>query len=53
VPGGTAPLAGVTVVTVSPMYRRRGVLTAMMRRLLTESYEQGREAVAGLWPRKG
>jgi predicted acetyltransferase len=36
-------------VTVAPTHRRRGVLTAMMRRQLTEIHEQGREPVAALW----
>jgi predicted acetyltransferase len=49
VPGGTVPCAGVTWVTVSPTHRRRGVLTAIMRRQLTELHEQQREPVAALW----
>src|SRR3954454_12814853 len=49
VPGGTVPCAGVTWVTVSPTHRRQGVLTAMMRRQLTELHEQQREPVAALW----
>jgi predicted acetyltransferase len=49
VPGGTVPIAGVTWVTVSPTHRRQGVLTAMMRRQLTELHEQEREPVAALW----
>jgi predicted acetyltransferase len=36
-------------VTVSPTHRRRGVLTAMMRRHLDEAHEQQREPVAALW----
>jgi predicted acetyltransferase len=36
-------------VTVSPTHRRQGVLTAMMRRQLTELHEQEREPVAALW----
>ena len=31
VPGGTVPTAAVTVVTVQPSYRRRGLLTEMMK----------------------
>jgi predicted acetyltransferase len=49
VPGGVVPCAGVTWVTVAPTHRRRGVLTAMMRRQLTELHEQEREPVAALW----
>ena len=32
VPGGTAPVCGLTMVGVLPTHRRRGILTAMMRR---------------------
>ena len=49
VPGAVVPCAGVTWVTVSPTHRRRGVLTAIMRRQLTELHEQQREPVAALW----
>ncbi len=49
VPGAVVPCAGVTWVTVSPTHRRRGVLTAMMRRQLEEVHEQQREPVAALW----
>jgi predicted acetyltransferase len=49
VPGGQAPIAGVTLVSVAPTHRRRGVLTAIMRRQLSELYEERREAVAALW----
>lgn len=48
VPGGTVPTAGVTVVTVSPAYRRRGLLTAMMRHQL-EDVAARKEPVALLW----
>lgn len=41
VPGGTMPTAGVTWVAVQPTHRRRGVLTAMMRRQLTDVHERG------------
>lgn len=36
VPGGELPAAGVTEVGVSPAYRRRGILTALMRRQLDD-----------------
>jgi predicted acetyltransferase len=49
VPGGQLPAAAVTFVSVAPTHRRRGLLTAMMRRQLTELYEGGTEAVAALW----
>ena len=49
VPGAVVPMAGVTWVTVSPTHRRRGILTAIMRRQLTELHEQEREPVAALW----
>src|SRR5215210_8530263 len=49
VPGAVVPCAGVTWVTVAPTHRRQGVLTAIMRRQLTELHEQQREPVAALW----
>ncbi|MDI5973865.1 GNAT family N-acetyltransferase [Streptomyces sp. SL13] len=50
VPGAVAPVAGVTSVGVAPTHRRRGVLTALMRRQLTDVYESGAEPVAALRP---
>ncbi|WP_247597732.1 GNAT family N-acetyltransferase [Streptomyces sp. RKND-216] len=48
VPGGAVvPTAGVTMVTVKPTHRRRGVLTSMMRRQLEEVRER-REPLAVL-----
>ena len=49
VPGGPAPVAGVTIVGVLPTHRRRGVLTGLMTRQLTDLHEQEREPVAALW----
>lgn len=49
VPGGVRPVAAVTLVTVRPTHRRRGLLTSMMRRQLTDLHEQEREPVAALW----
>jgi predicted acetyltransferase len=49
VPGGVVPTAGVTWVTVAPTHRRRGLLTAIMRRQLDEVHAAGREPVAALW----
>lgn len=48
IPGGTVPAAGVTWVGVQPSHRRRGVMSALLRRQLTELAEQ-REPVATLW----
>ncbi|RKE19101.1 GNAT family N-acetyltransferase [Streptomyces sp. TLI_171] len=48
VPGGAViPLAGVTMVGVLPTHRRRGALTALMRRQLDDVRAAG-EAVAAL-----
>jgi predicted acetyltransferase len=50
VPGGAVvPTAGITWITVAPTHRRRGVLTAIMRRQLDEVHAQEREPVAALW----
>ncbi|MFB6888622.1 GNAT family N-acetyltransferase [Kitasatospora sp. NPDC056327] len=48
VPGAEVPVAGVTWVGVSPTHRRRGVLTALMRRQLDDLHERGTEPVAAL-----
>jgi len=48
VPGGSVPMAGTTVVTVHPAYRRRGLLTEMMRIHLDQAKDRG-QPVAGLW----
>lgn len=48
VPGGTLPTAGVTSVGVLPTHRRRGLLTALMRRQLDDVHERG-EPLAALW----
>ena len=49
VPGGAdVPVAAVTVVTVHPPFRRRGLLTAMMRHQLEEIAGRG-EPLAALW----
>jgi predicted acetyltransferase len=48
-PGGACvPVAGVWMVSVTPTHRRRGVLSAMMRRQLTDLAATG-EATAALW----
>jgi predicted acetyltransferase len=48
VPGGAVPLAAVTQVGVLASHRRRGLLTAMMRRQLADVRAAG-EPVAALW----
>ena len=49
VPGGAdVPTAAVTVVTVHPPYRRRGLLTAMMKHQLEQVAKRG-EPLAALW----
>jgi predicted acetyltransferase len=49
VPGGSVPVAAVTLVTVAPAYRRRGLLRAMMTHQLTDVAARGVEPVALLW----
>ncbi|MFI7537943.1 GNAT family N-acetyltransferase [Streptosporangium sp. NPDC049376] len=50
VPGAVLPTAGITWVGVTPTHRRRGVLTCLMRRQLTDLYEGGGEPIAALRP---
>jgi predicted acetyltransferase len=52
VPGAVVPCAAVTAVGVVPTHRRRGLLTAMMRRQLEEVHARG-EPVAVLWASEG
>jgi len=49
VPGGSVPAAAVTVVTVQPSYRRRGLLTEMMKHQLQDVAKRGNEPIALLW----
>ena len=49
VPGGHVPAAAVTLVGVRPTHRRRGLMSTLMRRQLSDVHEIGREAVAVLW----
>ena len=51
-PGAVVPCAAVTAVGVVPTHRRRGLLTAMMRRQLEEIHARG-EPVAALWASEG
>ncbi|MEH0983284.1 GNAT family N-acetyltransferase [Micromonospora sp. CPCC 205556] len=53
VPGATVPAAHVTMVSVAVTHRRRGLLTALMRRQLRELQDAGREPVAVLWASEG
>src|SRR5580765_1973840 len=41
VPGAVVPVGGVTVATVHPAHRRRGILSAMMDRQLADLHERG------------
>ena len=48
VPGGEFPIAAVSEVTVAPAYRRRGLLSRMMRQQLEGARDRG-EMAAYLW----
>lgn len=48
VPGGALPVAGLTIVTVRPTHRRRGILTQLMATYLADARARG-VAVGGLW----
>lgn len=48
IPGAATPVAGITLVAVLPTHRRRGILTAMMRKQLTGLHESGGEPIAAL-----
>ena len=52
VPGGFLPVAGVTGVGVLATHRRRGLLTALMRRQLDDVRGRG-EPLAALWASEG
>ena len=52
IPGAIIPVAGVTWVSVSPVQRRRGLLSSMMRRQLDDLHSEGK-AVAALWASEG
>ena len=49
VPGGPIPVACVSAVTVAATHTRRGLLTQLMHRQLSELHEERREPVAALW----
>ncbi|MGP7997948.1 MAG: GNAT family N-acetyltransferase [Streptosporangiaceae bacterium] len=48
VPGALAAVGGVTFIAVHPAYRRRGILSALMRRQLDDMHDRG-ETLAALW----
>lgn len=48
VPGGSVPAAGISAVAVLPTHRRRGILSALMRRQLAD-IAAGTEPVAALF----
>src|SRR3954447_9753377 len=52
IPGGMRPAAGVTWLGVLPTHRRRGLLTALKRRMLDDLHAAG-EPVAALWASEG
>jgi len=52
VPGGELPMAGITAVGVLPTHRRRGILTALIRRQMDDLRDRG-EPLAGLWASEG
>ncbi|GAA2887247.1 UPF0256 protein [Actinoplanes cyaneus] len=49
VPGAVLPAAHISLVGVRPTHRRRGLLTALMRRQLQDIAAAGREPLAVLW----
>jgi len=53
VPGAVVPTAHVTMVSVSPTHRRRGLLRNTMTRQLTEVRAAGQEPIAALWASEG
>lgn len=52
IPGAIVPTAGVTWVAVLPTYRRRGVMSSLMRRQLRDIRDRG-ETFAALWASEG
>ncbi|MEV0004137.1 GNAT family N-acetyltransferase [Micromonospora sp. NPDC050980] len=53
VPGADVPAAHVSMVAVAPTHRRRGLLTALMRRQLRQILDTRREPIAVLWASEG
>jgi predicted acetyltransferase len=52
VPGGRVAAAGIGRISVLPTHRRRGIMTAMLRRLVDEAHERG-DPVAALYASEG
>jgi len=48
VPGGVLSLAGLTMMTVRPTHRRRGVMSSMVRVYMDQAHERG-DPLGGLW----
>ena len=48
VPGGTVPMAGLTMVSVRPTHRRRGILRELMGLHLGDARRRG-FSISGLW----
>lgn len=48
VPGGSLPMAAVTVIGVKPTHRRRGIMSQIIRHQLHALHESGLEPLAGL-----
>jgi predicted acetyltransferase len=46
--GGSLPMAGLTMVSVRPTHRRRGLLTQLMARYVEDARARG-YAIGGLW----
>src|SRR5262245_21912821 len=51
-PGGSVPVAGLTMVGVLPTHRRRGILTRMIHRHFEEARAAG-QAASALWASEG
>lgn len=51
-PGGTAEMAGLTMVGVLASHRRRGILRTLMRRYLDDAHERG-QPISALWASEG
>jgi predicted N-acetyltransferase YhbS len=48
VPGGTLDMPGLTMVTVRPSHRRRGIMRELIGRHLADARSRG-AAISGLW----
>jgi predicted acetyltransferase len=48
VPGGNVPMSGLTMVSVSPTHRRRGILRGLIAAHLAAARDHG-DPVSGLW----